>query len=224
MADTDSAASRGGRESSQPVLSEAYDRGVSLARRWHENDVRKVSGTPYIAHLLAVSAYVLEACGDETQAIAALFHDALEDAGDMETYSARRTRIREEFGDEVLAIVEACTDGTPEEKRAMECRDRKERYLSHLRETSERHLLVSAADKLHNARAILYDVRRHGPGFLDAFNAPREETLWYYRTLAHVFVSRLDAGTAPGRLAGELGRVVAVIECEVGETEAGGVD
>ena len=200
-----------------PVLSEAYDRAVSLARQWHEDQVRKGSSVTYLAHLLSVSAYVLEACGDETQAIAGLLHDALEDAGEVETCEDRRSQIAEEFGPEVLAIVEACTDGNPDEKRDMTWRDRKERYLAHLREAPARHLLVSAADKLHNARAILYDVRRHGPAFIDTFNAPPSDTLWYFRSLAEIFRTRMpDLETPPARMARELERVVGVLEAEVG--------
>jgi len=193
------------------ILTEAYDRALSLARSWHAHDVRRGTDVPYLAHLLAVSSIVLEAGGDEVQAIAALLHDSLEDATDMDDCRTRRERI-EELGHDVLEIVEACTDGTPEEKRAMTWRARKERYVRRLREASDRALLVAAADKLHNARAILYDVRREGPGALDRFHAPPPDILWYYGALADIFSDRFDPATPPGRLASEIARVVAAIE------------
>lgn len=205
------------------ILTDAYDRALSLARRWHAHDVRRGTDVLYLAHLLAVSSIVLEAGGDEVQAIAALLHDSLEDAADMEDYRARRDRIAAlargspdrgapRLGAEVLEIVETCTDGTPAEKRAMAWRDRKERYVRRLREAPERTLLVAAADKLHNARAILYGVRRQGPAVLDRFHAPPDDTLWYYRALADIFSARFDPATPSGRLASEIARIVAAIE------------
>jgi (p)ppGpp synthase/HD superfamily hydrolase len=202
------------------ILSDTFDRAVSLARRWHAEDVRKGTDVPYLAHLLAVCSLVLEAGGDENQAIAALLHDSLEDAPDMDACEARRCLIGMDFRPEVLAIVEACTDATPDEKRTMTWRDRKERFLTRLGGVPgngfpESCLLVAAADKLHNARAVLYGVRREGPGFLDRFNAPPEGTRWYYRRLGEIFTRAFDPEEATGRLAQELARLVAAIEEEL---------
>jgi len=193
------------------ILSDKYDRALSLARRWHARDVRRGTDVPYVAHLLAVSSIVLEAGGDEPQAIAGLLHDALEDATDVEEYRQRRARIAA-LGPEIVGIVEACTDGTPEERRVLTWRERKSRYLAHLEDASVRALLVAAADKLHNARGTLYDVRRQGRGFLDRFHAPPDDTLWYYRELSRIFSDRFADDTPSGRLARELARVVMAIE------------
>jgi (p)ppGpp synthase/HD superfamily hydrolase len=61
------------------------------------------------------------------------------------------------FGAEVLRIVEGCTDADRDPKPAW--RPRKEAYVAHLAEADRAILLVSASDKLHNARAIVGDLR-----------------------------------------------------------------
>jgi GTP pyrophosphokinase len=53
-------------------------------------------------------------------------------------------------------------------------------------------LLVSASDKLHNARAIVTDLRRYGPSVWERFNAPREKQIWYYRALVTAFRQNPD--------------------------------
>lgn len=198
-------------------LGKRFELAFSLAREWHAAQTRKGTDIPYVGHLMHVSAHVIEAAGTEDQAIAALLHDALEDAGDMAAYRARRERIASEFGERVLALVEGCTDGSPDEKDEMAWRDRKERYLAHLAEADERLLVVSLADKLHNAGQLLYDAPRHGPDFFDRFHATPAETAWYYRSLADVFARRLSPGTPGGRMAAELGRLVYLLERELAE-------
>lgn len=196
-------------------LGERFDDAFSLALEWHATQTRKGTDIPYVGHLMHVAAYVIEAAGSEDQAIAALLHDALEDAGDMTAYRERRERIAGAFGEQVLGLVEGCTDGTPEEKDAMEWRGRKERYLSHLAEADERLLAVSLADKLHNATALVHDARRHGPELFDRFHASAAEALWYYRALADLFTRRLPPATPVGRMAAELEKVVARLEAEL---------
>jgi hypothetical protein len=70
-------------------------------------------------------------------------------------------------------------------------------------------LLVSLADKVHNARAILRDLRKPdiGESIWYRFSQPREKTLWYYRALADRFRER-----SPGQLANELHEIVEVLE------------
>ena len=123
---------------------------------------------------------------DEHQQIAGLLHDVLEDAG-----PAWRPAI-DEFGPRVLAIVEACTDGTPDPVSGHKApwKERKQAYLAHLAETPDDALLVSACDKLHNAESILLDLTETGLSVFDRFSASKEQTLWYYRELARIFTER----------------------------------
>lgn len=164
-----------------------YARGVRFAAAAHAGQVRKGTAIPYITHPLAVSALVLEFGGDEDQAVAGLLHDVVEDCDvSLETLADR-------FGVRVAAIVEGCTDGAPDEHgRKAPWLERKERYIRNLELESPDTLLVSACDKLHNARSIVSDIRFVGSSVFDRFTATREQTIWYYRRLAGVFCQRLD--------------------------------
>lgn len=174
-------------------LSQAF----SLAAELHASQVRKMTAIPYISHLMAVSGLVMEFGGDTDQAIAALLHDAVEDAPDAEEAIRRATLIRERFGDHVALIVQGCTDGTPDAHgRKDNWRTRKEAYLSHLQATSPDILLVSCADKLHNARAIVSDLRLIGAAVFERFTAGRDGTLWYYSQLAMIFGCKLQSPIA----------------------------
>ena len=177
-------------------LSERFDDAVAYANRVHGNQRRKGSEVPYLSHLLAVASLVLEYGGDEDEAIAALLHDAPEDRGGAPLLE----QIRERFGDRVAGIVEGCSDSLVEDPRQKEpWQFRKERYHEHLRETSDSSiLLVSAADKLHNARATLNDVQRLGPSVWNRFQFDvRAGVMELSRTARGL--SRLDRSTRAAR-------------------------
>jgi hypothetical protein len=70
-------------------------------------------------------------------------------------------------------------------------------------------LLVSASDKLHNARSIVADLRRSGAATFERFNVGREDTLWYYRALVDAF---RDNPASNRDLVDELNRVVTKME------------
>ena len=170
------------------MLTEKFSDAVTLAAAAHATQVRKGSGTPYIAHPLGVASLVLEFGGDEEQAIAGLLHDVIEDGGPEYVEPIRR-----QFGERVLSMVEACTDGVPDANGEKELwLPRKKRYLEHLAKCSGDAMLVSAADKLYNARAILDDLLDPSVGraVFERFSASKEETLWYYRELGRIFSDR----------------------------------
>lgn len=175
------------------VLGDRFVAAAALAVALHAGQARKGNGVPYVSHLLAVAGLVLEHGGDEDQAIAALLHDGPEDQGGEATLA----RIRAEFGDRVAGIVAACSDTFETPKPPW--RARKEAYLAGLAEHDPDVWLVALADKVHNARTIVADLRADGPPTLDRFNGGRAGTLWYYRTVA----DRL-AALNPGALAEEL--------------------
>ena len=138
-------------------LSYRFSEALSYAATLHARQQRKVSGEPYLAHLLAVAAIVMDYGGNEDQAIAALLHDAVEDQGGATTFE----EIGRRFGRAVAEIVEGCTDATAVPKPPW--RPRKEAFLARLRNAAAPVRLVTAADKLHNARSILREYRRGGP-------------------------------------------------------------
>lgn len=163
------------------ILSLRFDEAFAYASRLHACQVRKGSDIPYLSHLLAVTAIVLECGGGEDEAIAALLHDAIEDQGGPAT----RDEIRRRFGEHVVAIVDGCTDAETVPKPPW--RQRKEAYVAHVGDASPSVRLVSAADKLHNARSILVDYRQLGEALWDRFRGGRDGTLWYYRALVDAF-------------------------------------
>ena len=184
------------------VLGKDFEDALVFAARLHSRQVRKGTDVPYVAHLLGVASIALEHGADEQEAIAALLHDAVEDQGGPGT----REQIRLRFGERVASIVDGCTDAETMPKPPW--RERKEQYIAHLRaETSPSVLLVSASDKLHNARSILADYRTHGGKIWVRFKGGKDGTLWYYRTLVETFRAK---GTTP--LVEELARVVADLE------------
>jgi len=156
-----------------PRFCEAFSYAAAL----HAEQRRKVSGEPYLAHLLAVAAIVMEHGGDEDEAVAALLHDAIEDQGGRAT----RDEIARRFGPAVVAIVEGCTDADTMPKPPW--RRRKEAYIARLRAAPAAVRRVSAADKLHNVRSILREYRARGDSLWDHFHGGREGTRWYYRTV-----------------------------------------
>jgi GTP pyrophosphokinase len=161
---------------------------LAYAALVHARQRRKGTNIPYISHLMSVSALVMEFGGDEDQAIAGLLHDVLEDCG-----AWHEAVIRAEFGGRVAEIVVACTDGVPDASGAKPpWRERKQRYLAHLEDASDDVLLVSACDKLHNARAIAADLAA-GHDVFARFKAGREGTLWYYAGHLRIFTARMEA-------------------------------
>lgn len=180
------------------MLSSRYDEAFRYAHKLHRDQTRKGTSIPYISHLMTVSALVIEHGGNETQAIAALLHDAAEDRGGAKTLK----KIRRRFGAEVAQIVADCTDAWTEPKP--DWRPRKEAYLTALPSKPAASLLVSLADKTHNAEAILFDYLVVGDALWPRFNGGADGTRWYYKTLAEIF-----SKVMPGPLTDRLSRAVA---------------
>ncbi len=183
------------------VLGPHFADALQFAAQVHAHQTRKGKNTPYIAHLLAVAALVIEHGGDEDTAIAALLHDAVEDQGGQPMLK----RIRARFGDKVAGIVAECTDADVVPKPPW--RERKIAYVAAIPHKSPEGLLVSLADKVHNAQEILEDYRQLGEALWERFNGGREGTLWYYRALADAFRNR-----APDALRRRLEDTVATLE------------
>ena len=174
---------------------------MAYAAKLHGRQCRKRTQRPYIGHLLSVTSLVIEYGGDEQMAIAALLHDAVEDQGGL----PRLHEIRKKFGKRVAHIVDGCTDTYVDPKPPW--LDRKRAYIERLCDESAEVRLVSAADKLSNARETLYELRVHGDAVFDRFAGKKDGTLWYYRALVTEF--RKLGNTA---LIDEFDRVVTELE------------
>jgi (p)ppGpp synthase/HD superfamily hydrolase len=162
-------------------FSKEFEKALLYATRIHGGQLRKKTRIPYMAHILGVTAIALEYGAIETEAIAALLHDAVEDCG-----GAKRLRdIERKFGKAVAKIVAGCTDTDQVPKPPWS--ERKKAYVVHVRRASIQTKFVSASDKLHNVRAILTDYRLEGENLWSRFTGGKQGTLWYYRALVKAF-------------------------------------
>ena len=190
-----------------PALGPRFREALAYAAEVHGDQVRKGTSIPYVAHLLAVAALVVEDAGragavDEDEAIAALLHDAAEDQGGQ----ARLDDIRARFGPRVAEIVAACSDTLGDEGSKPAWRPRKEAHLRHLEDADAGVLRVTLADKLHNLRAIVADYRELGDALWARFN-PDADPRWYNAAL-----TALAARRAPGPLADRLAEALAELD------------
>jgi len=182
-------------------LGPRFRRAFLFAAEKHSGQARKASTIPYIAHLMGVASLVLEAGGDEDLAIAALLHDVVEDCGGAPMLK----EVRRRFGKRVAKVVEGCTDADVYPKPPW--RERKEKYIRHLKDADADTLLVSAADKLNNVRSIVSDYRVIGESVWSRFQGGRDGTLWYYRTLRDIY-----SRNPPNRITRELDLAVRELE------------
>ncbi len=188
------------------LLTDRFTDAIDYAGEIHVG-TRKGTGVPYMAHLLGVASLVLGESDHvpfpvtEDIAIAALLHDAVEDEGGI----PRLRDIEKKFGSNVATIVEGCTDSFEEDaNKKKPWEERKNSYIERLRNEPPRTLLVSVADKLYNARAILEDYRELGPKVWDRFKRGREQQLWYFRELIRTY----DERCRDWRIVNELKRTV----------------
>ena len=185
-------------------LTDAFD----FAEQLHRDQRRKKTGAPTISHLMSVAALVMEAGGDEDQAIAALLHDGPEDCGGEPVLAS----IQDRFGNRVAAMVADCTDTMEIPKPSWE--PRKRRYLERLETVPDESLLVSICDKVHNTRSILDGYRQEGDAIWERFSATKEQAFWYYESLLGIYRRR----TIPAieGLIAELDRVIGELRLRAG--------
>lgn len=190
----------------EPILTERFDEAVKYASELHRTQTRKGGDIPYLGHLLSVASLVIEGGGTEDQAIAGLLHDAVEDQGGPPVL----VEIERRFGPDVAKIVDECSDSDQVPKPPWETR--KKAYVDHLGYASEATILVSLADKLDNARAILRDFRIHRSDLWTRFSvSDPKKHVWYYRSLLGVFQRRISSSW----LVAELERVLDELEEEI---------
>nr|WP_290225461.1 HD domain-containing protein [Trichocoleus desertorum] len=163
------------------TLTSRFEAALVYAVQLHAQQRRKVTGTPYIAHLLSVAALVLEDGGSEDEAIAALLHDAVEDQGGATT----RADILRQFGAVVVDIVDGCTE--PDVQLGQTWQEHKLQYLEQVRQADPRVQRVKLADKLHNARSLLVNFRLEGNRIWREFQGGKEGVLWLAKMQLQMF-------------------------------------
>jgi (p)ppGpp synthase/HD superfamily hydrolase len=206
------------RKKSQPAFS-VYPhvaKAVSYACELHAGQARKGTTIPYASHLMAVAGLVMEQGGNEDETIAGVLHDAIEDQNHDGSVPGQ---IERRFGRRVRELVEACSDSKGPRKGPW--RARKKRYLRHLGHARPGALLISAADKLHNARALLADYRQFGDKLWKRFTVGRDDQLWYYGALVAA-LRRADKNGRYRGLVDEFERVVDALICETARAGARG--
>ena len=194
----------------------AFAYALAFAARLHAEQSRKGSDTPYVSHLLAVTAIVLDHGGSENEAFAALLHDAVEDQGGQKTLD----EIRRSFGDQVATIVAACSDTDESLKPPWQAR--KAAFVKRLGTESYSVRLVVAADKLHNVRDVLRNYRIDGDDIWLHFKGGRDGTIWYYRAV----MGALNEAAKPeerqlNALIEEIGFTLSLLEEAIAERSRG---
>ena len=163
------------------LLGERFVAALTYAARLHRGQRRKVTGVPYISHLLAVAALVIEDGGCEDSAIAALLHDAVEDQGGVATLAVIRVR----FGEQVADWVWACTARPL--RLAEDWRSHKRAYLAQVRAAPLAVQRIVLADKLHNGRSLLANLSRVGPKMWGDFSGGEADIVWFYEECCELF-------------------------------------
>jgi len=170
------------------VLTERFTAAVEYARQLH-TEYRKGTNVPFMAHLLGVASLVMGEAGGrvpvtEDMVIAALLHDTVEDHGGL----PRLRDVEERFGTNVARMVAGLSDTFADDHNKKEgWEERKSAYLERLRRESDDVLLISAADKLYNARSILDDYRLIGDAVWERFKRGSHQQLRYFNELLAVF-------------------------------------
>jgi (p)ppGpp synthase/HD superfamily hydrolase len=192
-------------ESNSLHLTGRFTSAIDYARHIHI-ERRKGTDIPFMAHLLGVASLVIGETGHagfpvtEDMVIAALLHDAAEDQGGI----PRLKDIEQNFGRNVARMVEGLSDSLADSGEKVPWIERKRAYVQRLHGENADVQLISAADKLYNARAILDDYRTIGSNVWERFKRGRDDQIWYLNALLAAFKK-----SGGGRIVDELERVTA---------------
>jgi (p)ppGpp synthase/HD superfamily hydrolase len=170
-------------------------KALAFACEIHQGHFHKGSDVPYLSHLLGVASLVMEFEGSPLEATAAVLHDTLERVIKLEQPVAPfLNQLEADFGPELVDIVKGCSDchQAPRPK----WKARKAFYLEGLMTASPSVLLVSLADKLHNAQTTFWDLKKQGETAWTLLKGKKEGTLWYYGELSAEFHKRLASEKA----------------------------
>lgn len=165
------------------------EQAIKAAALLHQDQLRKGPvPIPYITHLVSVMMILRDYTKDENTLVAALLHDTLEDTD----YTP--AELKEDFGSEVLEIVESLTEPQSSEDNKISWVEKKRIYANKLKKSSDVAVTIAAADKIHNFRCFVDDYTDNHDAFLKDFGTNLEQRLEAYQNIANVINNRLKDG------------------------------
>lgn len=170
------------------MYSYRIEQALRAATILHKDQVRKGSvPMPYVSHLFAVAIIAIDYTKNEDVLIGALLHDTLEDTD----YTAQE--LQDDFGGKVREIVEALTEPHDTEKRTYTWKEIKAKYAKQLESAPQESLLIAAADKIHNMRAMVEEYFDDHSRFLKDFSGSLDDRLEQYQAIADVLNNKLKS-------------------------------
>ena len=164
------------------------EQALRAATILHKDQVRKGSiPMPYVSHLFAVAMIAIDYTQEEDVLIAALLHDTLEDTD----YTP--SELEADFGGKVREIVESLTEPQDSEKKTYTWKETKARYAKQLRKAPQEALLIAAADKIHNMRAMVEEYYDEHSRFMKEFSGSLEDRLIQYQDISNVLNKNLKS-------------------------------
>jgi len=155
---------------------------------YKRQQIRKAEGDlPYISHLFSVVVILSKYTNDENTLIAGIMHDSVED---VEGYNYQD--LADDFGWDIADLVRDISEFKNQENKKLTWLDRKKDYLRKLEIASHPALMVCAADKIHNLRAMIDCYQVVGRSVWDNFNAPIDKKLWFYEEVLKILQLRLE--------------------------------
>lgn len=171
------------------LYSYKIEQAIRAAAVLHDGQTRKgLEPYPFITHLITVAFMLADYKCDEETVIAGLLHDTLEDTD----YTPEE--LEADFGARVRHIVEGVTDVLHEERSRYTWKERQQRYLKALTLAPVESVFVSAADKIHNMRAIVEEYSERPDVFVKHFSASLDDIEEKYAKLKLLLHERLDGG------------------------------
>ncbi|MEB3102047.1 HD domain-containing protein [Ferviditalea candida] len=149
------------------------DKAIQTATIAHANQTRKSSDLPYITHVYGVGILLAQHGCSPEEIAAGILHDTVEDT------DLTLEDIKKDFGEQVAAIVEGCS----EPGKSLSWEKRKEHTLEFLKHASDEIRHVACADKLHNIRSMREDYSNLGESLWTRFKRGKEQQAWYYSGL-----------------------------------------
>ena len=194
--------------------SDRINHAFAFAAKHHDRQVRKGTKLPYLTHPANVAVILSRYDRDDDTIVAGILHDVVEDCvRDGDTKEMLEQRIGEKFGSAVLGtVLEVTYRRVDDEGIELSSDDRKADYLARLGAARYASRWVCAADNVHDANSVLWDLRRteDSNSVWSRLSGGRSATVRWYRDV----LDRLDETEFREPIVEELRSVVVALEGE----------